>query len=269
MAPLIDMIPKLPRGRIWQLEEFLLQVAGDRKPTDAHFGKSEEALTKTKVVWAAWWEKQGEGFDLVKFAFNPRITGYTDIIEYDPNFGRSRIITLGPDQMEKAKIGGTAATPINYASDVKKLANGNYLIAEQNGSRITERDLTGRIVKTTNVSQPVSIDVLPDGGLVVATRNQVITYDKDMKQSWQHTRQFDILCGRRMPNGDIVFITQWSGAANTTAHCHRLTKDGKEIMDGKEVRKPVAVGCAESDSLDGCSGRRQDSGVRVQPRGRV
>lgn len=232
---LIAMIPTLPRGRIWQLEEFLLQVAGEGKP-DTRFGKSEESLTKAKDAWAAWWKKKGDNFDLVKFTFTPRITGHTDIIEYDANYGRYRIVTLGPDQKVKATIGAVGVNQLSYPSDVKKLANGNYLIAEQNGNRLTERDSTSRIIKTTSISQPLGIDLLPDGGMVVVSRNQVIQYDKDMKQVWQFTRQaYDIMGGKRLPGGDVVFVTQFNG--QNQPNVFRLA-----AKDGKEVGKALTLG---------------------------
>ena len=234
---LIDMIPKLPRGRIWQLEEFLLQAAGGGKP-DARFGKSDESLVKAKTAWAGWWAKTAKEFDLAKFEFNPRITGYTDIIEHDANgYGRYQVVTLGPDQKVKATVGGTGVAQMNYPSDVKKLANGNYLVAEQNGNRLTERDSTGRIVKTTSVSQPLSVDLVPGGGMVVVCRNQIVQYDKDMKQTWQFTRQqYDIMGGARLPGGDVVFITQFQGGPNA-ANCYRLAgKNGKEV--GKALTLP-------------------------------
>ena len=223
---LIAMIPKLPRGRIWQLEEFLLQVAGDAKP-DARFGKSEEQLTKAKDAWAGWWAKKADAFDLVKFEFKPRITGFTDIIEHDGRgFGMFRVVTLGPDLKEKVKLGGTGVNQMQTPSDVKKLANGNYLVAEQNGNRVTERDSTGKIVKTTNVSQPLSIDVTPDGGLVVVCRNQIVQYDKEQKQTWLYPRnQYDIMGGRLMPDGHVVFLTNTYQGGN----CFRLDKNGKEV----------------------------------------
>ena len=232
---LIDLIPKLPRGRIWQLEEFLLQVAGADKP-GARFGKSEESLAKAKAAWAAWWEKKGADFDLVKFAFTPRITGHTDIIEFDPNSGRCQLITLGPDEKVKVKMGAVGVNQLSWPSDVKKLPNGNYLIAEQNGSRVTERDSTGRIVKSTSVSQPLTIDLLADGGMVVVCRNQVVQYDKAMKQVWMYSRQqYDIMGGRRLPNGDIVFVTQFNG--NNQPNIYRLG-----AKDGKEIGKPLTLG---------------------------
>jgi hypothetical protein len=231
---LLAMIPKLPRGRIWQLEEFLLQLAGDTKPADGKFGKSEESLNKAKDAWTAWWTKKGDMLDLVKFDFKPRITGHTDIIEYDyRGYGVYRVVTLGPDLKEKAKIGGTGVNNMNYPSDVKRLSNGNYLIAEQNGNRITERDSNGKIIKTTNVSQPLAVDLLPDGGMVVVCRNQVVKFDKDQKQDWTFQRQqYDIMGGRRLPGGDTIFVTNTFQGAN----CYRVDKDGKE------VGKPLTLG---------------------------
>ncbi|HEY1192031.1 MAG TPA: PQQ-binding-like beta-propeller repeat protein [Gemmata sp.] len=233
---LIEMIPQLPRGRIWQLEEFLLQAAGPAKP-EAKFGKSEEALTQAKAAWAKWWKEKGGAFDLAKFEFNPRITGYTDIIEYDANYGRYRVITLGPDEKVKVQLGAIGVNQLSYPADVKKLPNGNYLIAEQNGNRVTERDSNSRIVKTISLSQPLNVDLTADGGMVIVCRNQIIQYDKAGKQVWQFTRsQYDIMGGRRLPNGDVVFVTRWNGA-NDQPNTFRLA--GK---DGKEVGKPLSLG---------------------------
>lgn len=241
---LIDMIPKLPRGRIWQLEEFLLQLAGKEKP-DAKFGKSAEALEKARAAWAGWWKKKGGSLDLAKFDFKPRVTGYTDIIELDYRYGQQyHVVTLGPDLKVKVRLGGLGVNMLNYPSDVKKLPGGNYLIAEQNGNRITERDSTGRIAKTTNVTQPLSIDLLPGGGMVVVCRNQVVQYDKDMKQQWTYQRpNYDIMGGRRLPGGDVVFVTNTFQGPN----CYRLEvkeaeKNGNKTWEAKDDGKPLALG---------------------------
>ncbi|MBM3980719.1 MAG: HEAT repeat domain-containing protein [Planctomycetes bacterium] len=241
---LIDLIPKLPRGRIWQLEEFLLQYAGDKKP-DARLSATDDKLAKAKEAWADWWAKTGSKQDLVKFAFKPRITGFTDIVEYDQRgYGMYRVLTLGPDLKEKAKVGGTGVNQLQYPTDSKKLPNGNYLIAEMNASRVTERDSTGKIIKTHNIAAPLCIEVLPDGGVVLICRNQVMQYDKDMKQLWTHNRQqYDIMAGCRTPGGDIVFVTNTFQGGN----CFRISakeveKDGNKTWEVKAVGKPVALG---------------------------
>jgi len=238
---LLAMIPQLPRGRIWQLEEFLLQLAADTKP-DAKFGKSEEQLTKTRDAWTGWWAKKGGDIDLVKFTFAPRITGYTDIIEYDGRgYGVYRVLTLGPDLKEKAKMSGAGADQLVFPTDVKKLPGGNYLVAEQNGNRITERDSTGKTLKTIDVQQPLSIDLLAGGGMIVVCRNQVVQLDKDAKQVWTYPRQlFDIMGGRRLPGGDVIFVTNTFQGPN----CFRLhaetDKAGKWSV--KESGKALTLG---------------------------
>jgi hypothetical protein len=241
---LIELIPQLPRGRIWQLEEFLLLLAGDTKP-DAKFGKSAEQLIKAKDAWAGWWAKKGTALDLVKFDFKPRITGYTDVIEYDyRGYGVYRVVTLGPDLKEKVKIGGTGVAQLNYPADVRKLPNGHYLIAEQNGNRLTEREPTGKVVRETTVNQPLSIDLLSDGGTVLVCRNQVVQFNKAMEQVWAFPRQqYDIMGGRRLPGGDVVFITSTFPGPN----CYRISatqveKDGKKTWEVKEVGKPLTLG---------------------------
>jgi hypothetical protein len=241
---LIDMIPKLPRGRIWQLEEFLLQLAGKGRP-DAKFGKTPEALAKAREAWAGWWKAKGGSLDLAKFDFKPRVTGYTDIIELDYRYGQQyHVVTLGPDLKVKARIGGLGAGTLNYPSDVKKLSGGNYLIAEQNGNRLTERDSTGRVVKTTNVTQPLHIDLLPGGGMVVVCRNQVVQYDKEMKQLWSFQRpNYDIMGGRRLPGGDVVFVTNaFQGPNLHRLEVKEVEKNGNKSWEAKDDGKPLTLG---------------------------
>jgi hypothetical protein len=94
---LIALVPQLPRGRIWQLEELLLLVAKEH-PKDGRFLKSPEALAKARDAWLSWWKEKGEKLDLVKFEYKPRVVGITDIIEMDSRgYGPGAVVSLGPD----------------------------------------------------------------------------------------------------------------------------------------------------------------------------
>jgi outer membrane protein assembly factor BamB len=54
----------------------------------------------------------------------------------------------------------------------------------------------------------MNIDLTADGGMLVICRNQVIQWDKEGKQVWAHQRpNYDIMSGRRMPNGETIFVT--------------------------------------------------------------
>ncbi|MBY0459838.1 MAG: PQQ-binding-like beta-propeller repeat protein [Gemmataceae bacterium] len=264
VADLIALVPQLPRGRLWQVEEFLLLAAGKDKP-DTRMGRSAEALGKARDAWAGWWKQKGGAFDLAKFEFKPRVTGFTDIVEYDnTGFGRTRLTILGPDMKARAITGGGAggANQLRNPSDVKKLPNGNFLFVEPDYGRLTERDTAGRVVKTTQASNPLSVDLLPDGGLVLVCRNQVIQYDKDMKQVWASAQRpnYDIFGGKRMPDGDIVYVTQFNGQPNQQ-NCFRVSG-----ADGKEVGKPMTLGRVQTlQTLDSVG----DSGLLVCEPNRV
>ena len=88
---LIGMVPQLPRGRLWQLEDLLLQLAGTA-PAGGSFGKTPEALAAARDAWLAWWKKQGPATDLAKLDLKPRVQGFTDLILYDTRYGQSSVV---------------------------------------------------------------------------------------------------------------------------------------------------------------------------------
>ncbi len=235
LPDLLELIPQLPRGRLWQVEDYLDQVAGESKPT-VRTGKTAESLNKARAAWQDWWKTHGDKIDLTKAPFTPRITGFIDVVEYDYRFGNCRVLILGPDMKEKIRFGGerSGAGLLSNVVDIKKTAKGHYLLVEMNNSRITERDSNGKILHTLNLPQPLSVDVAPDGGITVVCRHQVIQYDKDYKPKWTYNRnQYDIMTGRRLPNGDVVFLTNSPQGGN----CFRLA-----AKDGKEVGQPKSLG---------------------------
>lgn len=219
---LIDLIPKLPRGRIWQLEELLLQLAGTAPPGGS-FGKTPEALAKSRDAWAGWWAAKGGAVNLEKFEFTPRVTGHTILVQNDPRgFGQSGVLCLGPDLKTKWLITAPNFTP----SDVSFLPNGNVLVTESQYSRVSERDPTGKVVRSQQVNnQVVAAEPTPDGNWLTIGRSGVMEFDKDGKQVYAYTRpNFDIVAGRRMPNGDTVILTTTPNGPN----CFRIDSKGKE-----------------------------------------
>lgn len=221
VAALIDLVPKLGRGRIWQLEELLLLLAGTH-PKDGRFLKSPESLNKARDAWLAWWKEKGEKLDFVKFEYKPRVHGFTDIIEMDyRGYGQGRVVSIGPDLKEKWRI-----TNVNNPTDVKVTAAGRIWVVESNNNQIIERDTKGTVITRRNAfQQPLNIDLLPDGGMVVTCRNQVLEWDKDGKQNWALQRpNYDIMAGHRMPNGDTLVLTNMFQGANS----FRIDSKGKD-----------------------------------------
>lgn len=227
MSELIAMVPQLPRGRIWQLEDLLLQLAGTA-PEGGRFGKSTEALEKARDAWAGWWEKKGASIDLAKLVYKPRMLGITDIVEYDRNNGTGRFVSIGADQKERFSFNG------NSLYDAKFMPNGRYLCLE-NYSQVVEREADGTMLPNPRnlVQQPVGMEATPNGGQLIMTRQFVYQYDKDGKQEWMYQRQntADIVAGCRMPNGD-TFIVMQSGKKENAL---RLDSKGKPVGQGLTV----------------------------------
>ncbi len=249
---LLALVPRLSRGRIWQLEDFLLQLAVTH-PKDGRFLKSPESLKKTRDAWIAWWNEKGDTIDLARIDYKPRITGVTDIIEMDVSgYARGRIVSLGPDMKEQWRI-----SPVNYPTDVKVAPDGHVFVVESNNNLITERNTTGTIVKRHTIAQqPLNLQLLPNGGQVVICRNYVYEYDKDWKQVWSHRRDnYDIMAGHRLPNGDTLFI------ANTGPQASGFRLDAKGATKGKpitfgQIQEPHCMDVVGDDKVLVCEWNR-------------
>jgi hypothetical protein len=253
---LIEMIPKLGRGRIWQLEELLLLMAGNH-PKDGRFLKSAESLAKARDAWLGWWKEKGPGFDFAKFQYKPRVQGITDIIEMDGSgYGQGRIVSLGPDLKEKWRLVG-----LNFPTDLKVAPNGHIWVAETNSNRVTERDTAGNTITTRNITvnngiqQPINLDLLPDGGMVVICRAGVVQLDKDGKQAWAFPRpNYDIMAGRRLPNGETLYLTNQFQNPNAAPipNGFRIDEKGKDTghnLQFKWVQQLQSIGATENSVL--------------------
>jgi len=236
---LIGLVPELPRGRIWQLEDLLLQLAGE-VPAGGRFGKTPEALQKARDAWLGWWKDKGGAIDLVKVAYKPRMLGITDMVEWSPNTGLGRFVSYGPDMKERHRFTG------NSLFEAKPVGNGRYACIE-NYSQVLERDLDGVTQNTRNfVQQPVAVEILPNGGMLVVTRQFIYEYNKDNKQEWMYQRQntADILAGCRLPNGETLFTIQVGGNG---ANAFRLDAKGKLVEEkGVALGRMVNFGYAPS-----------------------
>jgi hypothetical protein len=239
---LIAMIPQLPRGRIWQLEDLLLQLAG-KHPEGGRFGKSPESLVKARDAWDAWWKAQNASVDLVKSPYKPRIQGITDIIEMDRSgYNRNRYVSLGPDMKEKCSFSSTSLFDAKLKPDGKVVTVENY-------SQVLERDQTGAITHTHNMNQPMTVHPEENGKLLVIARQFICELDKNYAQSWIYQRQnvADILAGARMPNGDTIFITNTQQGDN----CFRLDAKGKLLDKKYTVGRMQNFGFVQSIAVTG------------------
>ncbi|CAN5286889.1 hypothetical protein BH11PLA2_BH11PLA2_10450 [soil metagenome] len=206
---LVETLPSLPRGRIWQVEDILLQLAGDKAPK-LKLGPDKVALEKARDEWVKWLAANRKPEDYAKFDYKPRTNGRIQILTMDQNWGGGRISELGPDLKQRWRMSG-----INTPADFQMLPNGNMEVMEHNYSRITERDLRGNIKNNRNLpgGPPMSVQKLDNGNMLIAYRQSVVEYDKDLKALNTWTRNNgDVLYASKLGNGPVVVLVQNPGS---------------------------------------------------------
>ena len=225
LPELLALIPQLPRGHLWQLEDLLLQLAQGKHPPEGRFGKDSRSLSKTRDAWLQWWKQHGQQISLDTFQYRPRIRGITEIVEVDVRgYSQGRVVSLGPDLKEKWSITG-----LNYPSDMKQLSNGHILVADTNTNRVLVFDTDGRQIRAQFINQqPFAIYILPNDDIHIIARNNVYLFDKQWKQKAIYSRpSFDIVAGCRLPNGETLLVRNVAQGATG----FRLDPQLKELRD--------------------------------------
>ncbi len=225
---LLDALPELPRGRLWQAEDYLVQLAGKDAPK-ATFGRSKESLTKARDLWKEWWVKGANSADLEKFTYTPQITGRTLIVLYDQRYGTpGGVAELGPDMKERWRVHN-----LSYPMDAVPTADGNFAVAESSSARVTIRNPKGEVLLTKSLNgnnriygNPQHVEVLANGNLLVTCQNVVAEFKKDKDEIvWSYLRNnHDVRAAKRLPSGETMLMCQ-------TAPNHAIFLDDK----GKEI----------------------------------
>jgi hypothetical protein len=114
-------------------------------------------------------------------------------------------------------------------SDAQVLPGDRVLVCEQNSSRVSERDLKGKVLWERQLNQPVVAQRLPNGNTFLVGRGQISELDRNGKELYNHPRPaFDIICGKKLRNGHITYVTN-------QGLCVRMDANGKEL---KTIRVP-------------------------------
>jgi hypothetical protein len=92
--------------------------------------------------------------------------------------------------------------------DVQLLPSGRLLVAENHGSRVTERDRNGKVVweKKTR-SYPASCWRLDNGNTFIATRRELLEVTPEGNTVWSRTWPDEVCCARRLRDGGIALLT--------------------------------------------------------------
>jgi hypothetical protein len=223
---MIKAMPDAPFEISWRAEEILVRLAGEKGPI-ASFKGDRAAKDKAANEWLAWWKANEKDVDLAKLDEIERSLGYTLLIEMDIRGIGGRLREIGPDGKNRWEI-----TNVQFPTDAIVLPGNRVIVAEQNNNRVSERDTSknGQEVWGTTFNQPVGLQKLPNGNLVIVGRNQVVEWDRNRKAVTTITRnQYDIVAGIKMRNGEFAVYTQ-------QGQIFTFDKDGKQLAVMTTVR---------------------------------
>lgn len=208
VPPLIALLNDGPVGTLWQVEESLQRLAGDKAPTETVGDGAAEKRKAAVKAWDKWWQANNSTLDLAKLEEGGANLGLTLVCEYDSAIGQpgGQIWEAARDGKPRWKIQGVMG-----AMDAQVLPNGRILVAENSGNRVTERDLKGNIHwEYRTPGNPVCCQRLPNGNTFIAMYNNVMEVSHDQKTVLYNINkgpQFHIFSAHKMKNGHVVTMT--------------------------------------------------------------
>jgi hypothetical protein len=199
---LIELLAVLPAEQANQVEETLFQLAGDTAP-EMPKGAETNDKKEHRDAWAAWWKNNAGRVDPSRLRANSGL-GYTLICDN----GNDRVFEIDRHGKQIWSVGGLE-NPI----DAAVLPGNRVLIAEYRGDRVTERDHNSKILWQMKVSQPQSVQRLPNGHTLIASNDngkptaKVVEVDRAGKEISSIHLPTSILAAYRWPQGDTACKT--------------------------------------------------------------
>jgi hypothetical protein len=201
---LIDLLTRLPAPQAAQAEDLLFRAAGDHPPA-LPTPSEDEGRHKAQKAWAAWWQEAGPKLDVARLDPPARQLGYTMMILLEEN----RLIEVDAANKTRWQITG-----LELPLDAQMLPGDRVLVAENNGNRITERDLrpehVGEVLWEVKVEAPLMAQRLPDGHTFIGSRTRLLEVDREGRElkSWSRPNGELFMRAQKLPGGDIACVVQ-------------------------------------------------------------
>lgn len=201
---LIALLADAPAHLAGQAEEALWDLAGDASPAMPADGEPAEVRRKYRDSWARWWRDRGKDVDLARLGERPPHLGLTLIAL--SNAGK--VYECGKDGKPRWTITGLQG-PI----EALMLPGNRVLVTENLGKRVSERDLSGKILwEHKTADEALSARRLPNGNTFVSTNSTVSEITRDGKDVYRHRFPAGAGGGRinsacRLRNGRLLVLT--------------------------------------------------------------
>jgi hypothetical protein len=215
---MIDLMGEMSPNQLWPVEEALLRLAGEKAP-NVSLGNDEAGRKKCKDAWTAWYAANEAKLDMAKLSQDNLFLGYTMIVQHNNRIGAGggnvgEIFELDKDKNVRWKI----TIPVGYPVDAQILPGNRVLVAEYQANKVTERDHKGEVKwEYMCGGNPFSVQRLPNGNTFIAMQGRLIEIDRNKQEVWSYQRpNSDIVRARKLPNGEVCFVTNLGAQAQFT-----------------------------------------------------
>ena len=206
---LIGLLTKLPPEQVWQAEEMLSFLAGDKAPAVSVAG-DDDARKKAADAWAAWWAANHASIDLAKLDFKgDRDLGYLLVVEMNfPGKPAGRILEQDAAGKVRWEIDN-----VGWPQDAQVTSNNHIVLVDNNGQRACERDIhDNTVVWEKPVNQGFRVQRLPNGDTFVAGRNGLVEFDRSGNQVLNVQRPNEwLLDAAKFRDGQMALLNNQGG----------------------------------------------------------
>lgn len=241
---MVDLMGELTPNQLWPIEEALVRLAGDKSP-NVSLGNDAASRKTTRDAWAKWLAENEKNVDMTRLTRENLYLGYTLIVQYNNRIGAGMRVNVGEVYELDTKKNVRWKFEVNsYPVDAQVVGGNRVIIAEYNGNRVTERDTKGDIKWEYNCGgNPFQVQRLPNGNTFIAMQSRLIEVDRNKNEVWSMQRnQGDIIRARKLPNGDVCFITN-QGVNGTYTRMEAKTQ--KTIKSFNVTGVQVLFGCMD------------------------
>ncbi len=231
---LIDLMGELSPNELWPVEEVLVRLAGEKAPS-VSLGNNDADKKACRDAWQKWLADNDKTIDMTKLTNNAYL-GYTLIVQQNNRIGpgggngtTGEICELDKDFKTRWKF-DVPTFPV----DAQMVGANRVLVAERNASRVTEREIPrGEVKWEYNCgAPPFAVQRLASGNTFIAMQNRLVEVDRNKKEVWNFPRpQGDLMRAKKLPDGDVVFVTN----LGINAMCTRIDGRTQQIKKSFQV----------------------------------
>jgi hypothetical protein len=257
---LIALLADAPADVVSQAEEVLWRLAEERSPRLPTDEDPAVVRRKYRDAWSGWWTEHGKDVDLARLGEAAPYLGLTLIAQSSAG----KVWECGRDGKPRWTIGGLQG-PI----EARMLPGNRVLVVENDGKRVSERDLQGKILWEYKApDRGLSAQRLPNGNTFVATNTSISEVTRAGEEVYRYKfpqpgRGSRINSACKLTTGRILVLTDDGSMDELDAATGKVLKQGR-APDG-------ACYTIEPQPGGGCLVTAYGSGkvVELDPNGKV